>query len=110
MKAEEWLEPAVLRAISKKKPILEQESDVEITMEPPRQKINYDPALLEVTLPGTGKIERIEYVPPELTFSDREISPSSAAEPHFMSPPERFDVFEHFQYEWIDISDLAKTE
>jgi hypothetical protein len=110
MRAEDWLDPAVLKAVSKKKPPLGSGSDVGVTREPPRPKVSYDPALLEVTLPKTGKVERLEYVPPELTLSDSEIGPASAAEPRFVLPPERFDAFEHFQYEWIDIPGLPQSE
>jgi hypothetical protein len=90
-KAEDWLEPAALKRVIKKKPILEHDSDVEVVPNPLHSKATYDRERLDVVLPGSDKVERIKYVPPKLNYSRDQISFSSAAEPAQA-------IFEHFHW------------
>jgi len=104
--AEEWLDGATLQRLQKKPAMLDTDSDVEFDPEPIRQKLDYDDRKRSITLPVTQKIEQLEYVPPELDFSAGQMNAASSAEPHFKLPEDRFDVFEHFQFEWIEIPEL----
>jgi hypothetical protein len=105
--ADRWLDDDILKKALRKPILLDTDSDIEMEPEPARPRVTYDPRRLTVTLPETGKFEQINYVPPKLNLSSNRMNPSSAAEPHFLQPPERFDVFEHFQFEWIEIPELA---
>jgi len=64
---------------------------------------SYDPSKLSVKLPGTDFVEKIEYLPPTLPLFSQEYKNS---EPKFLYSKPRFDIFEHFQVEWIKIPDL----
>jgi hypothetical protein len=104
--AERWLDEDVLKRALRKPVLLDTDSDLEMEPEPARSRVTYDQRRLTVALPETGKFGQLDYVPPKLSLSSHHMNPSAAAEPHFLQPREQFDVFEHFQFEWIDIPEL----
>ena len=101
MTADEWLDSRARRAIRQREIGVVEIDEVDPVR--PR-KVKYDESRLSVALPETEQIQRIEYVPPTLELSEYTGTPSLA--PNFQTPQPAFNVFEHFQFEWIEIPEL----
>ena len=101
MSADEWLDSRARRAIRQREIGVVEIDEVDLT---PPHKVKYDESRLSVALPETEQIQRIEYVPPTLELSEYTGTPSLA--PNFQTPQPAFNVFEHFQFEWIEIPEL----
>lgn len=107
--AEKWLDQRALKSLKDIQnhtvmAISDLDDDVEIAVPKPTRKA--DARKLTVSLPETSDIETIEYVAPELKFEETETKTSSI--PDFITSEPRFDVFEHFQYEWIAIPEFEQ--
>ena len=98
--AEKWLDERALKAIAKE--LDSDDDDIELVSQGHEDPVRYEEQRLDVELPG-GQIQRIEYVAPTLKLGDND--GTGASKPAFKEPERRFDVFEHFQYQWIDIPD-----
>lgn len=67
--------------------------------------MRFDSSKIYIGLPGTNKIEPLEFIPTkELPISDEILGP--AAEPKFIYPKEKFDIFEHYSFEWIPVPEF----
>lgn len=108
--AEEWLDQRALKALGvaddNHKVITVSDIDDDIDIPVPEKTIFYDPDKLNVVLPGTTEVHRIEYVPPKINLESTNTGTNSV--PDFITPDPRFDVFEHFQYEWVAIPELER--
>ncbi|KAH0788760.1 hypothetical protein GPJ56_007442 [Histomonas meleagridis] len=102
---ENWLDQKALAALNKqhKFEIDDVDIDVEVNDEEPIPK--YDPSRIHIQLPGTTKFASLEYVTPKEIPEGGE-SLGSAAEPQFIYPKEKFDIFEHFNISWIPVPEL----
>lgn len=110
--AEEWLDPRALKAIKEAanrtaNAIANLEDDTDLDVPVPKPSRSLDPRKLTVALPETSDIQTIEYVAPELKLEATATKTNSV--PDFITPEPRFDVFEHFQYEWIAIPEFEQS-
>ena len=113
---ENWLDPKALSLINggenvlKKKVITisssESDEDAVIQIDE-KPKVNYDDSKIEIQLPGSNKKEKLHYVFPQLPKKN-DVTIQTITEPDFKRPAEYFDIFEHFQYSWIDAPELEK--
>jgi hypothetical protein len=106
---EEWLDAEILCALERRARV-NLDSDVEEIPVEREHRVAYDPRRLEIQLPGSDETASINYIPPNLTLGGDIGNPAASSEVHFAIPPKRFDLFEHFQYEWIEAPELEGSQ
>ena len=107
--AEKWLDQRALKSLkdaeNRAAMIIEcLDDDVDMEIPVPKPSRCLDDRKLTVALPGTSDVETIKYVAPKIIFDEPDSKGKSV--PDFITPEPRFDVFEHFQYEWIAIPEF----
>lgn len=107
--AEKWLNQKALEILNKPpNSTLENPIYVDVSDDDSDQSVTkvYSQDKIQIQLPNSSQTEELEYIPP--TLPPNETNGNASGEPHFISPDEHFDAFEHFNYVWISAPELEK--
>ena len=69
------------------------------------ENTQYDASRLFVEIPGSNHVEKIDFIPPSLDLL-YDSNSNDENPPDFIVPKPYFDIFEHFNYEWIEIPEF----
>lgn len=107
---ENYLSEEILDLILQKSCLAENqvdEPDVSIN-KPNDEEKNYIKERINVQLPNTTQSEKLQFIPPNLPPNN--INSQNSTEPNFIRPEEHFNVFEHFQFTWIESPELENLQ
>lgn len=104
--ASKWLDQKALDIINKPpKPISEEPIPIEVSDESDQSVSRvYSKSRVQIQLPNTDQSEELQYIPPSLPPNG--LNGNNSNIPNFISPSEHFDVFEHFNFVWINAPEL----
>lgn len=107
--AHNWLDQRALDIINKPpKFVSEDPIPIDVSDDESDQSVSrvYDKSRVQIQLPNTDQSEELQYLPPTLPPNEPKGSISNV--PHFICPDEHFDVFENFNFSWINAPELDK--